>query len=58
MAKQFAGNFFEDFSLGQTIEHGTPRTVTSGDTALYVALTGSRHVLHCAAPVALKKSQP
>jgi 2-methylfumaryl-CoA hydratase len=52
MQKQFAGNFFEDFSLGQTIVHGTPRTLTSGDAALYIALTGSRHVLHCAAPVA------
>ncbi|MCW8916523.1 MAG: MaoC family dehydratase [Magnetovibrio sp.] len=36
------GNFFEDFQLGQVIEHATPRTVTEGDVALYCALYGSR----------------
>ena len=36
------GNFFEDFRLGQTIKHATPRTVTVGDVALYNALYGSR----------------
>src|SRR5256885_4198414 len=36
------GNFFEDFSLGQVIRHATPRTVTTGDVALYTALFGSR----------------
>ena len=36
------GNFFEDFQLGQLIEHATPRTVTEGDVALYCALYGSR----------------
>src|SRR5256885_14482229 len=36
------GNFFEDFSLGQVIRHATPRTVTTGDVALYTALYGSR----------------
>lgn len=46
------GNFFEDFHVGQVLQHATPRTVTSGDAALYLALTGSRHILHCARPVA------
>jgi 2-methylfumaryl-CoA hydratase len=32
--------------------HPTPRTVGEGDIALYLALTGSRHVIGCAAPVA------
>lgn len=36
------GNFFEDFSIGQKINHATPRTITEGDVALYTALTGSR----------------
>ncbi len=36
------GNFFEDFTVGQVIRHATPRTITSGDVALYVALYGSR----------------
>jgi 2-methylfumaryl-CoA hydratase len=42
MSKTSAGNFFEDFRLGQVIEHATPRTVTTGDAALYVALYGTR----------------
>jgi 2-methylfumaryl-CoA hydratase len=36
------GNFFEDFRLGQTIRHATPRTISVGDVALYNALYGSR----------------
>ena len=42
MSKSNAGNFFEDFRVGQVIEHATPRTVTTGDAALYVALYGTR----------------
>ena len=40
--KTSAGNFFEDFHPGQEILHALPRTVTTGDAALYIALTGSR----------------
>lgn len=36
------GRFFEDFRLGETIIHATPRTVTSGDVSLYTALYGPR----------------
>ena len=43
--KTGSGNFFEDFSLGQVIEHATPRTVTTGDVALYQALYGPRFAL-------------
>jgi len=39
------GNFFEHFTLNQNIVHATPRTITSGDVALYIALTGSRFLL-------------
>ncbi len=42
MGKARQGNFFEDFKLGQVIEHATPRTVTAGDVSLYTALYGSR----------------
>ena len=42
MSKTVAGNFFEDFSLGQKIAHATPRTLSDGDRALYTALYGSR----------------
>ncbi|MEH3146535.1 MAG: MaoC family dehydratase [Methylobacterium frigidaeris] len=36
------GRFFEDFRLGEIIRHATPRTVTTGDVALYTALYGPR----------------
>ncbi len=42
MSKTNAGNFFEDFTVGQVIEHATPRTVTDGDRALYGALYPTR----------------
>src|SRR6185436_4387664 len=42
MTKTTPGNFFEDFRLGQTLTHATPRTITAGDVALYNALYGSR----------------
>ena len=46
--KSNPGNFFEDFSHGQQIVHATPRTVTEADTALNIALTGSRYALFSA----------
>jgi 2-methylfumaryl-CoA hydratase len=42
MTKTSTGNFFEDFRLGQTIRHATPRTITTGDVALYNGLFGAR----------------
>ena len=42
MSKTVAGNFFEDFNLGQKIVHATPRTLSDGDGALYTAFYGSR----------------
>jgi 2-methylfumaryl-CoA hydratase len=52
VSKATRGNFFEDFEKGAIIEHPTPRTVGSGDAALYVALTGDRRPLPSAATVA------
>ncbi len=40
------GNFFEDFRLGQTLRHATPRTLTEGDRALYTALYPTRFALY------------
>lgn len=48
VTKANAGNFFEDFKLGQEIAHATPRTLTEADAALNIALTGSRYALFCA----------
>ena len=45
MSKTDPGNYFEDFRLGQVLKHATPRTVTSGDVALYTALHGPRFAL-------------
>jgi 2-methylfumaryl-CoA hydratase len=45
--KTTAGNFFEDFKVGHVFRHAVPRTVTDGDIALYIALTGDRRPLHC-----------
>jgi 2-methylfumaryl-CoA hydratase len=42
MTTTSVGNFFEDFVVGRTIRHATPRTLTTGDVALYGALYGSR----------------
>jgi 2-methylfumaryl-CoA hydratase len=46
------GRFFEDFKLDEVIQHATPRTITAGDSALYIALTGARNPLHCSEPFA------
>ena len=52
MSKTESGNFFEDFRLGQEIRHATPRTVTEGDGALYIALTGNRYAVSSSAEFA------
>jgi 2-methylfumaryl-CoA hydratase len=52
MSKINLGNFFEDFHLNQVIHHATPRTISEGEMALYIALTGARQVLHSADTVA------
>ncbi|GGK32029.1 MaoC family dehydratase [Salinarimonas ramus] len=46
------GRFFEDFTLGETIRHATPRTLTTGDQALYTGLYGSRFAVNSSAPFA------
>jgi 2-methylfumaryl-CoA hydratase len=44
--KTSAGNFFEDFRLGEELIHATPRTVGTGEVALYTALTGTRFAVN------------
>jgi len=48
MSKTNPGRFFEDFRLGQVIAHATPRTVTTGDVAVYTALHYRKQVLRIA----------
>ena len=50
--KTNAGNFFEDFVVGATLVHATPRTVTAGDVAVYQSLFGSRFAVQSSAPFA------
>ena len=45
MSKTFAGQFFEDYRVGQALLHAVPRTVTEGERALYAALYPSRFAL-------------
>lgn len=46
MAKTNPGRFFEDYTVGQTLHHAVPRTVTNGERALYHALYPARHALY------------
>ncbi len=48
MTKTNPGRFFEDYQLGQVIDHATPRTVGAGERALYHALYPARHALYSA----------
>ena len=45
MGKANPGRFFEDYRLGEVIRHASPRTVGSGERALYHALYPARHAL-------------
>jgi 2-methylfumaryl-CoA hydratase len=46
MTKTTAGRFFEDYAIGQVINHAVPRTVSGGERAVYHALYPARHALY------------
>ncbi|MCE8007610.1 MaoC family dehydratase [Aestuariivita sp.] len=46
MAKTNPGRFFEDYTIGQRIDHAVPRTLSGGERALYHALYPARHALY------------
>jgi 2-methylfumaryl-CoA hydratase len=52
MSRNSPGNFFEDFRIGQIIRHATPRTLTTGDVALYTGLFGPRFAVQSSDPFA------
>ncbi|MGF1609199.1 MAG: MaoC family dehydratase [Kiloniellales bacterium] len=58
MSKTNPGNFFEDFRLGQTLRHATPRTLGEGERAFYVALYGARFAIHSSDVFASKIGLP
>ncbi|MEO1678504.1 MAG: MaoC family dehydratase [Pseudomonadota bacterium] len=45
MSKTNPGRFFEDYTLGEVIDHAVPRTLSGGERALYQALYPARHTL-------------
>ena len=44
--KTNSGRFFEDYRLGETIEHAVPRTISGGERAIYHALYPARHAVY------------
>ncbi len=58
VSKTSSGNFFEDFRLGQKIRHATPRTVTTGDVAVYNGLFGARFAVQSSDTFAQKIGYP
>ncbi|MEX0583470.1 MAG: MaoC family dehydratase, partial [Sneathiella sp.] len=54
MSKTNPGNYFEDFRIGQILDHATPRTITEGDVSLYTALYGGRFALQSADSFAME----
>ncbi len=57
-SKTDPGRFFEDFRLGETIVHSTPRTLTEGDLAVYQALYGPRFALQSSSAFAAALGLP
>lgn len=45
-SKTNPGRFFEDYAVGQVIDHAVPRTVTVGERAFYHALYPARNTLY------------
>ena len=45
-AKTNPGRFFEDYAVGQRIDHAVPRTVSGGERALYHMLYPACHALY------------
>lgn len=46
------GRFFEDYSVGETLIHAVPRTLTGGERALYQTLYPARHAVASSAAFA------
>lgn len=44
-SKTNAGRFFEDYSIGEKIIHATPRSIGSGERALYHSFYPARHAI-------------
>ncbi len=56
--KTAVGRFFEDFHIGETLRHATPRTLRTGDASIYSALYGSRFAAQSAETFAVSIGYP
>jgi 2-methylfumaryl-CoA hydratase len=52
------GRFFEDYAVGDTLIHAVPRTVGTGERALYHALYPARHAIYSSDVFARKCGLP
>ena len=52
------GRFFEDYRVGEVIEHAVPRTLEGGEKALYHALYPARHAMASSAEFASRCGMP
>ncbi|WIY26226.1 MaoC family dehydratase [Parasedimentitalea psychrophila] len=57
-AKTNSGRFFEDYAVGDVLQHAVPRTVSGGERALYHALYPSRHALYSSDEFARRSGLP
>jgi 2-methylfumaryl-CoA hydratase len=57
-SKTASGRFFEDFRIGETLRHATPRTVAAGDVSLYAAIFGPRFAVQSGDPFAAAIGYP
>lgn len=46
MDKTTSGNFFEDYAVGQVLQHAVPRTISGGERAVYTSLYPTRFALY------------
>lgn len=58
MAKTNPGRFFEDYRVGEVIEHAVSRTVSGAERALYHMLYPARHALYSSDTFAQKCGLP
>lgn len=57
MIKSDFGNFYEDFDIGQGINHALSKTIFESDNNLFSLLTMNHHPIHTNADYASKQQQ-
>ena len=57
MIKSDFGNFYEDFDIGQSINHALSKTIFESDNNLFSLLTMNHHPIHTNADYASKQQQ-